>query len=599
MLFPCKQRWTFSLVSALGVVAVCLTIAPAPAASKAERQKEAEQLVQEALQHEIYGLTAERDRLLERACEQAPDYAPARWHQGFVRFKNQWLRAAELPQFLEDDKRFAQYEKIRATTPDSLAGHLELAQWCSKRGLQEQERAHLTQVLRFNPNHAEARNRLGFLRINGRWVHVREIAETAAQIRGEQRSLATWRPEIERLTKALNHRSELKRETAKKQILEIDDPEAVPALETILAASSQPAAELAVETIRAMPSRRASSALARLAITSPWSGAREAAAAALKGRPEDAYVPSLLATLYSPVQSKMQVTRGRHGSLLYRHAFFREGQDENQLLVLDTQFSRVGNDPSARQDSIQRAMRQMAQRMQANAISLAQQNRRTEELNARVMRALTVATGQQLPATPDSWWDWWNDHNEIFVEGTKQTRTLARTQQVEIADRTLALQAAAAASAQLSKDCLAAGTNVWTAGGPLAIDKIKAGDLVLAQNAATGELGYKPVVQTTVRPASALVEIRVSGELIRASGGHPFWVAGEGWIKARDLQAGMELHGVNGSMLVQSVQRIHAEKTYNLIVADFNSYFVGSAKVLSHDNTLREATDAVVPGLAK
>ncbi len=231
--------------------------------------------------------------------------------------------------------------------------------------------------------------------------------------------------------------------------------------------------------------------------------------------------------------------------------------------------------------------------MQANAINVAEQNRRTEEMNARVMRTLSVATGQQLPATPDSWWEWWNEHNEIFVEGTKQTRTLTRTEQVSIADRTLTLQGSGGGS-QLTKDCLAAGTNVWTAGGPVAIDKLKAGDLVLAQESATGELGYKPVLQTTVRPAS---ELKVGGEIVRTSGGHPFWVAGEGWIKARDLKAGMELHSVNGSVLVQSVERIHEEKTYNLIVADFNSYFVGDSMVLSHDNTLRESTDSVVPGL--
>jgi hypothetical protein len=596
MLLARKQLWTLCRFAVLGVLSICIVSAQASAATKADKQKEAEQLVQEALQNEIYGLTAERDRLLEKASEQAPDYAPARWHQGYVKFKNKWLRAVELPQFLQDDKRFAQYEKIREGHGDDLAGHLELANWCSKRALNEQERAHLSQVLRFDPNHLEARGRLGFLRIDGEWMHRDEIGETVDQLRNDRKALATWRPQIERLTKALHHRGELKREAAKKQILEIHDPSAIPALEAVLARDSQESAELAVETMNSMPTRQASLALSRQAITSPWPIVREAAAAALKGRPEDAYVPSLLATLYSPVQSKMQVTRGRRGTVLYRHAFFREGQGENELLVADTEFRRVGNDPAARRDSGERAMQQIRQRMQANAIGVAEQNRRTEEMNARVMRTLSVATGQQLPATPDSWWEWWNEHNEIFVEGTKQTRTLTRTEQVSIADRTLTLQGSGGGS-QLTKDCLAAGTNVWTAGGPVAIDKLKAGDLVLAQESATGELSYKPVLQTTVRPASALVELKVGGEIVRTSGGHPFWVAGEGWIKARDLKAGMELHGVNGSVLVQSVERIHEEKTYNLIVADFNSYFVGDSMVLSHDNTLRESTDAAVPGL--
>ena len=42
-----------------------------------------------------------------------------------------------------------------------------------------------------------------------------------------------------------------------------------------------------------------------------------------------------------------------------------------------------------------------------------------------------------------------------------------------------------------------------------------------------------------------------------------------------------------------------AQPAYNLVVADFHSYFVGEAKILSHDNTVREPTDQAVPGFAK
>jgi hypothetical protein len=61
--------------------------------------------------------------------------------------------------------------------------------------------------------------------------------------------------------------------------------------------------------------------------------------------------------------------------------------------------------------------------------------------------------------------------------------------------------------------------------------------------------------------------------------------------------SGMELHGVAGTVRVISVDEDREEQTYNLIVADFNTYFVGDAKVLCHDNTVREPTNAVVPGL--
>ena len=39
-------------------------------------------------------------------------------------------------------------------------------------------------------------------------------------------------------------------------------------------------------------------------------------------------------------------------------------------------------------------------------------------------------------------------------------------------------------------------------------------------------------------------------------------------------------------------------EAYNLVVADFNTYFVGETGILVHDNTPRLPTRATVPGLA-
>ena len=138
---------------------------------------------------------------------------------------------------------------------------------------------------------------------------------------------------------------------------------------------------------------------------------------------------------------------------------------------------------------------------------------------------------------------------------------------------------------------------MWTAKGPLAIERIRVGDLVLSQHAETGELAYKPVLRTTVRPSGKLIRIQAAGEEFQTSGGHLFWVAGEGWTKARNLQSGQILHTVAGPAYVSFVESGSEAETYNLVVADFSTYFVGDAKVLSHDNTVRTPTSASVPGL--
>ena len=48
-----------------------------------------------------------------------------------------------------------------------------------------------------------------------------------------------------------------------------------------------------------------------------------------------------------------------------------------------------------------------------------------------------------------------------------------------------------------------------------------------------------------------------------------------------------------------SFERLAAfrSETYNLVIADFNTYFVGESGILVHDNTARRPTQAVVPGL--
>ena len=61
---------------------------------------------------------------------------------------------------------------------------------------------------------------------------------------------------------------------------------------------------------------------------------------------------------------------------------------------------------------------------------------------------------------------------------------------------------------------------------------------MLAQNATTGELTYKPVIARTERPPSPLRTITVDGEEIEATLGHPFWVVGVGWRMAKELEDG-------------------------------------------------------------
>jgi len=96
-----------------------------------------------------------------------------------------------------------------------------------------------------------------------------------------------------------------------------------------------------------------------------------------------------------------------------------------------------------------------------------------------------------------------------------------------------------------------------------------------------------------------VLAVQIGSQTLRCTGGHPFWVAGRGWLKARALEPGQPVHGVEGVATVGKVAEGEAAITYNLEVADFNNYFVGPDKLLTHDVTSRRPTSAALPGLLR
>jgi len=585
--------WAPAMLKAL-VAGACLLAATieAAAARTAADLNEAQTLLQEALYAEIYGDNDRRESLLEQAIATREDFAPARWHAGYVQLNGKWVEANVVPQMLEEHRSIVKYRRLRAEMRDTAADHLQLANWARENKLPERERAHLMRVVEFEPNHREARERLGFRRVVGAWRSADELAEEIAEVRRRNINLAHWAPKLAEIIEQLDERSELRRRAAEERLRGIHDPAAIPALETALANRSQPRAELFVEIVLGMGDQDAALALARQSVFSPWPPVRQAAQAALRQRDFEAYVPALLASLSTPIETRTQLYATRNGQLMYRHVLAREGQDRWQMLVLDTAYRTSG--PGAEGVALDNAIRRARTREgQAERNNVA-----TQVLNNRIFVSLQQTTGQQVPDNPEAWWGWWNDHNQVFVEGRKPVQTARAIDIQEINTQPPATGGGGSGGPpQTACDCLAAGAPILTDRGMAPVESVQVGDLVLSQNAETGELAYKPVLRTTIRPRSPLLRIRCIGQELVASGGHKFYVAGEGWVRARDLSSGMELHTPSGALRVSEVIDDEVAESYNLIVADFGTYFVGPRHVLSHDNRIGSAIDTVVPGL--
>jgi hypothetical protein len=238
-----------------------------------------------------------------------------------------------------------------------------------------------------------------------------------------------------------------------------------------------------------------------------------------------------------------------------------------------------------------------AERRQA---AVARQNALIAAVNRAICGLLAETTGENLGDTPDAWSEWWADTNEVYVPGYRPTSVTYRPSGEIITTQTHVPGEVRiwGPKGPVHYSCLAAGTPVWTESGPVPVEAIRVGDRVLSQDAESGQLAYKPVLHTTIRQDAPLVKLDLLDDTITTSSGHPFWIAGHGWMKARDIGPSMHFHGAAGTTPLVASQPAGTGRVYNLIVADFHSYFVGKAAVLSHDITRRRPTEIPVPGLA-
>ncbi len=606
------KRQLLAGVSGLAVCAAGLSLflsaRPGAAQTRGERLEAATRRVKAALRREQFGADDDRRVLLAMARESLPDYDPALWHSGHVRVHNRWMTIDEAHEASQSDRRMTAYRAQRARHPDTVEGQLALARWCAGQNLPERQRAHLTRAVEIDPSNVEARTLLGYRLIGGQWMLEEDVVNARQQARQAAENLARWRPKIENIRRGLSRNGAALQASASKRLMAIDDPAAIGAIEAVLSAHNESTARIAVEALAGFSQPEASLALARQAAMSPWESVRDLAVEKLIPRDYHGFVPALLACLSPEIQTRMVLYEMPGGQMNFRHVFLRRGAVGDQVAVLDTGYR--NDDPADRRlSSLDR--RDIAddatQRARLRELQVERQNAMLRQLNARISRVLAGATGQDCN-TPEEWWKWWNDYNEVFVVGDRPVATLYRRQEVLLVDpedyqsepnRGEVTGGGTIPTFRRTYECLVAGTPVWTDGGPMPVEQIRIGDLVLSQHPETGELAYKPVVRTTVRPAAPLLRIVLDEETVTASGGHPFWVAGEGWVKARELEPRQHLHGATGTAEVRAVQPADAEQTYNLVVADFHTYFVGDARILSHDNTIRRPVATLVPGLAK
>jgi hypothetical protein len=565
------------------VVGIVILACAVDAASAEEPSGSLPALVNEALFQEALGDNAARSDLLRQAAQASAEAAAIHWARGEVLMHDRWLSPEQVGQAAREDPLRIAYRARRAATGHDAEGQWKLAQWCKEQELPLQFQAHVAGVLQAAPEHAGARHAAGFVRVKGRWVHTEERKAEKAHAEGQRAALNQWRPTLERIGKHLSFGSQQQRQSAEKELAAIVDPQSVNVIELLYCSANPRLAAYGIEHISAVDDPCASVALARQAISSPWQATRDLATEKLRHRPIEEYAPLLLSALQSPIDARLQMESDSVGRVTARSQLSVETQYAHQVLLTQANYD-IKWFGINRNGSFE--MRYSPEPKVFTQV--ARQNLARLDFNDRITQTLAATTGAKMGDEPRAWWKWWMESNELHVPDKPIF--------YEYAYQTYAYSFFTVRM----HSCFVKGTPVWTVEGMQSIEEIVPGDLVLAQDIDTGELAYKPVLQTTVRPPAAIVRIEAGDALtIDTTGGHRFWVSGDGWVKARDLTSGSPLHTATGVVIVSNVQERPLAPAYNLVVGDYHNYFVTDAKVLCQDNMMPRPTAVKVPGLSR
>lgn len=596
-----KRRLTFTV--ALLVAGLLVTVAErSSAAGNKQASEQAEALVKQALRAEVDGDAAERERLLAEALKLDPNCAPAHWQLGEVRHNNKWMKVEDVSQAMQSDRVLKAYRERRLALVDTADNHRELARWCEKRRLADQARVHWARVLEFEPQNAEAQQKAAVAQAAAGNQTNRERLAAIKRYQAEyKKNLQAWQPKLNEWRDAFKKGDLDDADRVIEEISKLDDPTAAPALLEALGQRDFEEPRLREALYQGLGNLRlpeVTQYFLQLAMYGDGE-TREIGIAQLKRRPMYVYVPQLLAAVPPDLKTKFNIYVLPGGGVLHEHEVAVKTADADYSYKLDN-FTQPADLGAAQRTSPQALAREV-NRAQVIENEARRVELQAQEVRNRIRDVLTKTTGLEIGADALDWQKQYEDHMAMYTPATERNYY---TQVTSTREAPFTAPLSTETGVRLTEapppgrcECFVSGTPVLTDLGPKAIETIKPGDRVLAQDIQSGELKYQPILQTTVRPATPIVEICCAGsEPISAAAGHPFWVVGKGWQIARFLKPGDRLRTTRGSVTIDSAEAKPAVEAYNLVVDGLHTFFVGEGQVLVHDNAPLTEQPQFVPG---
>lgn len=558
-----------------------------------------------ALWCELHGLDAERKTHLELALKADPTHTTARGLLGLVEDGGRLARPREITERVQADPTLthllAQYETRRDATPDTAAGHWNLANWCDSVGLKAEAVGHYSAVTRIDPNHAKAWAKLGCEHYGNRWLTRTQIAHETIEAEAQRTADATWTARLATWKRWL--RDDEHRQESLQQLGKVRDPRAVPAITRTFLKGTSWEQSHAVSMLAAIDAPEAAKALVGLAVSGRTTRVRRDATEGLLRHDPSHFVDDLIARFRDPIKYKSakEVGPSSPGVLLVDRPTMVERRiyeppavqvgaltavaGPNQVIV------RRSNQPAIDQET-RRTVAATETQLEGDVAKLVQHNAAINANNQEIDRVLAQVTGRQFGPNRITWAAWWvNQKGESYKLTSYSSAKPVVVNNVAILYVPPVIAPAFTlinlnVPARSHHSCFAAGTPVLTLRGMRLIETIEVGDLVLSQDVTTGMLGYEPVVASLKNPPAPTLRLELDrGESIITTGIHRFWSPGIGWRMARELKVGDRVRTLDGSSRLMAIEPQSVRPVFNLEVAHQASFFVGRHAVLVHDHS--------------
>ena len=220
--------------------------------------------------------------------------------------------------------------------------------------------------------------------------------------------------------------------------------------------------------------------------------------------------------------------------------------------------------------------------------ALERYNEDVNRVNDRATAALSAALLETHGPKQKDWIKWWTD----LVETS--TSAFPRRREEEKNDR----PAGRAVGNRGMLPGFRAGTSVWTLSGPQPIETLRTGDQVLAQDPASGDLSYKPVLAIRAGLVQPIKKLTIGRASIEAAPIERIWAAGRGWVMIKDLKPGDATRSLSGLRRVTAVEDSGALPVYHVQVGEGRGIVVGEFGILAHDEQPARPIDAPFDSIA-